>query len=603
MRAKIRPLNQKARSLPNQRYPKMTSTGSRESTRPIARGVLTAAACLLTILLPLAGCGGQATEANYADLILTNGQFLTMIEDAPLAEALAVRDGVILAVGRQRDLASLEGPQTRVLDLHSATVTPGLVDAHLHLISVGANLSSLDLTGTASFEEVLDMTVRWLEDRSTGAWLEGRGWDQNDWEVKRFPDNGALNRIAPETPVFLRRIDGHAALANDAALAAAGIGPDTPDPEGGKIFRDPDSGKPTGLLLDRAVEIVDEAVPPPSPETIEALILEASAHCASLGLTAVHDAGVTADELSAYQRLARRGALPIRVYAMLEGTERELLDTWYATGPDTDGSDHLEVRCVKMYADGALGSRGAALLEPYTDDPGNSGLLLTPPEELKRVIEEAAAHGFQVATHAIGDRANRLVLDTVEAVLSPEGRERLRPRIEHAQVLHPDDLPRFNELGVIPSMQPTHCTSDMPWAGDRLGERRLHGAYAWRTLLESGCLIPGGSDAPVESPAPLAGIYAAMSRQDPSGAPAGGWRPEERLSAAEALAMFTGNAARASFSEALNGTLERGKRADLTILSGNPLLCTPQQVLALDVLATLVDGKAVYQAENCPCDF
>jgi len=558
--------------------------------------------CLLLGILVLAQCR-KTEEKSYADLILTNGQILTMVKGNPVAEALAIRDGGIIAVGRAQDLLALEGPETRVEDLRGATVTPGLTDAHVHLVSVGDNLSRLDLTGTTSFEEVLGKTAQWLEDRPVEGWLLGRGWDQNDWKVKRFPDNRALNRIAPVTPVCLRRVDGHAALVNDTALAAAGIGPETPDPEGGKIFRDPETGKPTGLLLDRAVDLVDQAVPPPSPGAIERCILEASAYCASLGLTAVHDAGVTAAQLQVYQRLAAAGSLPIRVYAMLEGSEPDLLEQWYDTGPDTEISDHLVVRCVKLYADGALGSRGAALLEPYSDDPENRGLLLTPPDELRRIYRSATRHGFQVATHAIGDRANRIVLDTVEEVLTPEERQQLRPRIEHAQVLHPDDLPRFHALGVIPSMQPTHCTSDLPWAAERLGDRRVTGSYAWRSLLETGCRIPGGSDAPVESPDPLAGLHAAITRQDRSGHPAGGWYPGQRLSAEEALTMFTIDAGYASFSEESTGTIEPGKRADLTVLATNPLLCAPQQIPEIEVLATVVDGKAVFKADGFACDF
>ncbi len=559
-------------------------------------------ACLLTGLFTLCHCA-KKPEMAYADLILTNGQILTMSEGRPVAEALAIRDGGIIAVGRGQDVMPLAGPQTRVEDLQGATVTPGLTDAHLHLVSVGANLSSLDLTGTTSFEEVVEKTAHWLEDRSANGWVLGRGWDQNDWQEKRFPDNRALNRLAPETPVCLRRIDGHAALVNDAALAAAGIGPETPDPEGGRIFRNPDTGVPTGLLLDRAIDLVNEAIPASTPQSIERHILTASAHLAGLGLTAVHDAGVTSDQLEVYQRLAGQGALPIRVYAMLEGAEPDLLEHWFERGPDTEMADHLVVRCVKLYADGALGSRGAALLDPYSDDGDNRGLLLTPPEELQRLYGAATRHGFQVATHAIGDRANRIVLDTVEQVLSPGERERLRPRIEHAQILHPQDLPRFAALQVIPSMQPTHCTSDMPWAGTRLGQQRLTGAYTWRSLLETGCRIPGGSDAPVESPAPLTGIYAAVSRQALDGTPEGGWRPEERLSPGEALAMFTRDASFASFSEELTGTIEPGKRADLTVLALNPLLCAAEEIPEIEVLATLVDGKAVFKADSFPCDF
>jgi len=558
----------------------------------------------LTVALFLFGQCRKAPIPHYADLILTNGQIITMVDERPLAEALAVRDGGIIAVGRTADLLVHHGPQTRLLDLGGAAVTPGLIDAHLHLVGVGAHLDSLDLTGTTSYRDVLDRTARWLEDRPGSGWVTGRGWDQNDWAEQSFPDNRALDQIAPQgRPVSLRRVDGHATLANSAALAAAGIGPDTPDPEGGKIFRDPETGRPTGLLLDRAVELLEEARPTPARDVIERQILAAMNHFAELGLTAVHDAGATAPVIEAYQHLAAAGDLPIRAYVMLEGSEPELLEQWFKSGPDTTTDDHLVVRCVKMYADGALGSRGAALLEPYADDEGNRGLLLTPPEELQRIAAEATRHGFQVATHAIGDRANRIVLDVLETALGPEDRRRLRPRIEHAQILHLDDLPRFSALGVIPSMQPTHCTSDMPWVTDRLGPDRLAGAYAWRSLLDTGNRIPGGSDAPVETPAPLAGIHAAITRQDRDSRPAEGWFPEQRLSATEALALFTRDASHAAFSEASTGTIQPGKRADLTVLGRNPLLCAPAEIPDIEVLATLVDGRAVYSSPHAPCDF
>jgi predicted amidohydrolase YtcJ len=537
-----------------------------------------------------------------ADLILTGGQFLTLTEARPVAEALALGEGKILAAGREEDLLALRGPETRVVGLAGATALPGLTDAHLHLRSLGQHLAQLDLRGTTSFAEVLGRTADWLARRPGGDWVIGRGWDQNDWLDPCLPDNRELNRLAAGVPVLLWRVDGHAVLASESALAAAGIGPATPDPEGGRIFRDPHSDRPTGLLLDNAAERVRQAVPEPAPREMEEIFRRSLAYCASLGLAGVHDAGVGPAELEALRSLARRGELPIRVYAMLEGTEEELCASWLASGPDVDGADRLIVRCLKFYADGALGSRGAALLEPYSDDPGNSGLLLTPPPELERRIADSAHAGFQVAVHAIGDRANRLVLDTLERAMTPEEIRHLRPRIEHAQILDPQDIPRFGRMGIIASLQPTHCPSDMPWAGLRLGPARLGGAYAWRSLLDSGCRLAGGSDAPVEPPDPLLGLQAAITRQDAAGQPPEGWMPAQRLSPLEALSLFTRGAAWASFAEAERGTLEADRQADLTILERNPLLVPAGEIPRLRVLATLVDGRPAWQAPGSPLE-
>ncbi len=554
----------------------------------------------LTVLGLSAAAGAGEVSADppgpAADLIVHNAVVHTLDPEVPRAQALAARDGRIVFVGDDEGALALGGEGTRVVDLGGATVLPGMIDAHAHVQGLGKSLRSLDLVGTTSIEEVAERVRRACESEPAGSWIYGRGWDQNDWAEARFPTADQLPECG-DHPVYLARVDGHAYWVNRLALERAGIDASTPDPDGGRIERDA-KGRPTGVLVDRAADLVRQAVPEPSPQEMQIRVLRAQEACLRAGLTGVVDAGVGRQELNAYHALAEEGMLKIRVYVMLDLEEAGLLDA-YLSSPPLVGlhDDLLTVRAVKAYSDGALGSRGAALLAPYSDDPDNAGLLVNDPAALEALTTRALAGGWQVGTHAIGDRANRVVLDVYERALAaaPAGDHRLR--IEHAQVVDPADIPRFAELGIIPAMQPTHCTSDMPWAGERLGPERLQGAYAWRTFLDAGVRIPLGSDFPVESHRPLWGIYAAVTRQDHAGEPEGGWRPEQRLSIEEAIRGFTVDAAYGSFEEEIKGTLTVGKLADWVVLDRDPMAVPPAELLETRVRMTVLGGQIVHGAE------
>jgi predicted amidohydrolase YtcJ len=425
------------------------------------------------------------------------------------------------------------------------------------------------------------------------AWILGRGWDQNDWAVKEFPRKGTLDAAAPGRPVLLRRVDGHAAWLNGAALARVGITAQTPDPDGGRILRDA-SGEPTGILVDNAVDLATKVVPEPSQTERVRRLKVAMDHCLALGLTGVHDAGATQEQIADYHLLLSARELKLRLYVML-ADDPATLEVWLPRGTQTsDGL--LTVGAVKLYADGALGSRGALLLQDYSDDPGNRGLAVSTPEHLIDVARRAGHAGFQVCTHAIGDAANRRVLDVYEQVLGELKPGDRRWRIEHAQVLAPADIPRFARLGVIAAMQPVHCTSDMDWVPARLGEERSAGAYAWRSLLDSGAHLCFGTDFPVESADPLPGLYAARTRMHTDGTPAGGWHPEQCLTGREALALYTTGSAYAAFMEKRLGRIAPDCLADLTVLSGDPVAAPPAELRKMKALMTIVGGRVEYEA-------
>ncbi|HET6201783.1 MAG TPA: amidohydrolase [Planctomycetota bacterium] len=541
---------------------------------------------MLASLLPLAVVLSGNPEP--ADLVLRAGKIHTVHAARPAAKALAVRGGRIVAVGEEADVAPLLGPQTAILEFPGATVVPGLIDAHAHFASLGQSLETVDLVGTKSFEEVVARVAARARETPKGRWVIGRGWDQNDWEKKEFPDHRALSAAVPENPVWLSRIDGHAGLANAAAMALAGLDPSAADPPGGKVHRFPD-GSPTGVFVDDARGLVARKVPGPSKEDLRRWILRAQEECLKAGLTGVHDAGVGEETIATYRELADSGELRLRVYAMFSG-DAVPPDRWSALH-EVGRRGVLTARAIKIVADGALGSRGAALLEDYADDPGNRGLLTTPPERVEALCGEALARDIQVCVHAIGDRGNRLVLDAFEKVWEGKPRPDLRWRIEHAQVVSLEDLPRFARLGVIPSMQPTHATSDGPWAPARVGPERMKGAYAWRRFLDAGCRIAAGSDFPVESPDPRKGLFAAITREPESGgAP---FDASQRMTPEEALRSFTLDAAAAAFEEKEKGSLEPGKLADFVVLDRDPLAVAPREILAARVLATFVGGARV----------
>jgi predicted amidohydrolase YtcJ len=469
-----------------------------------------------------------------------------------------------------------------------------MTDAHAHLFGLGDFLRSIDLTDTRSYEEIVSRVAAKVKDAPAGRWIIGRGWDQNKWGNTAFPTHEALSRISPNNPVLLERIDGHAQLANAAAMKAAGITAATKDPAGGRIERAA-NGEPTGVFVDNAMGLLERVVPSMSHDEMKNATLAAITEANKYGITGLHDAGEPKAVLDVFEELAKAGTFSLRVYAMI-GDDSTALDYYFKRGPLNAGYDSkLWIRSIKLYADGALGSRGAALLDPYADDPKNIGLLRTTPAHLQDVSTRALRNGFQVATHAIGDRGNRVALDAYEAALKTVPTADHRFRIEHVQVLDHADVPRFAQLGVIPSMQAVHQTSDMYWASTRLGYARTLGAYAWRSLLETGVDIPNGSDTPVERVNPLYSFHAAVSRKDDNSWPPGGWFPEQMMSREEALKSMTIWPAYAGFQEKELGSLTPGKWADFVILDRDIMSVPESDILGTAVLATYIGGRAVFE--------
>jgi len=534
---------------------------------------------------------------QQADLVVTNAQIYTSDVNRPVAEALAVRAGRIAFVGSNRGALALAGPRTERLDLAGKTVITGMVDAHAHLLGLGQALRTVDLVGTRSYDEVIARVVEGAKTARPGEWIRGRGWDQNDWADTRFPTHAALSRAVPNNPVYLTRVDGHAALVNAKALELAQVTAATPDPSGGRFIRD-SANNPTGVLVDNAQGIVGRVIPVPSRAELKEQTLAAIAEANRWGLTGIHDAGVAPEGIAVYEELAKEGRYNLRNYVMVRSSD-SVLDAFMQRGPQKALYDgRLWIRAIKLVADGALGSRGAALLEPYSDDPGNTGLITTPPERIKSVAVRALKAGFQLNVHAIGDRANRIVLDQFEAALREVPTADHRFRIEHAQILRYQDIPRFAELDVIPSMQGSHQTSDMYWVPNRLGWARAQGAYAWRSLLNTGVVIPNGSDFPVEAVNPLISFHSFFTRQDADNFPPGGWMPEQRTTRQEALLSITLWPAYAAFMENESGSLTAGKYADFVVLDRDIMAVAPEAVLGTHVLLTVLGGKAVYRANS-----
>jgi predicted amidohydrolase YtcJ len=520
--------------------------------------------------------------AQTADLAVTNAHIYTVNPKQPRASAIAVRQGRILGVGD--DVSRYVAPSTRVIDAKGATIVPGLIDSHGHVRSLGDMLGSIDLRGVTSESEAVAKVREAAKRCKPGEWIRGTAWDQNLWAGRQFPDAVGISKAAPDNPVSLERVDGHAIWVNRKAMEIADINARTPDPQGGRILRDA-NGAPTGVLIDQAQQLVSRKIPGPSQEQVEQSLLRATRELARDGITTVHDAGVQYADIEGYRSLIRKGQLPIRIYAMV---------LYPLPPPDKlEVGDYLTVRSIKLIADGALGSRGAAMIEPYTDDPGNRGLLILDRATIRAAAEKALAKGFQVNTHAIGDRANRTVLEAYGDVL--KGKNDKRFRIEHAQIVAPEDFAKFRQYSIIASMQATHATSDMLWAQDRVGPVRIKGAYAWQTFLHLGVHVPNGSDFPVENPNPLLGFYAAVTRQKLNGLPERGWFPEERMSREEALRSWTIEGAYAAFEEDRKGSLEPGKMADFVMLSGDIMTETPGEIPITRVTMTVVGGKIVYQ--------
>jgi hypothetical protein len=555
--------------------------------------VKSAVTALIAVLLLAQGTSAPPT------LIFHHARIYTVDAANTISEAIALQDDRIVRVGSDADVLKLRASSTRVVDLGGAAVLPGLHDAHGHFTGLGAFLQSLNLRGTTSYQQIVDRVRERVAMARPGEWIVGRAWDQNDWADTRFPAHEALSAVSPDNPVYLTRVDGHAGLANRAAMTLAGLTAATPDPPGGRILRGADNA-PTGVLIDNAQGLVSGRIPLVSDRQLEEQILLADREMRRLGITTVDDAGTDGRTVDAYKRLIDAGRLKTRLYVMLRGS-LAALQPFFAKGPVTDYANHrLAVRAIKIVADGALGSRGAAMLEPYDDESGIRGLLTTPPEEIYAQTLAASKAGFQTAVHAIGDRANRIVLDTFERVQREvPGSRGLRMRVEHAQILDAKEIPRFAALGVIASMQATHATSDMPWVPTRIGRARMEeGAYVWRKILATGAVIANGSDFPVEEPDPMRGLYAAVTRQDASGSPRGGWMADERMTRQEALVSFTRSAAFAAHAESLTGSLEVGKLADLVVLSSDIMRVQPPDILETTVRMTIVGGEIVHDTAS-----
>ena len=536
----------------------------------------------------------QGVTNAPADVIVTNAHIYTVDDSRPAAQAFAVRDGVFAFVGSEHEAMALKGPNTRVVDMHGATVVPGLADAHGHLTELGETLHIVDLAGSLSYDEVIERTKQRNGNVPSGAWIQGHGWDQNRWASKQFPTSDALTRAFPNNPVVLTRVDGHALLANALAMQAAKVTAATKDPVGGRIVRDA-SGKPTGVFVDNAKELIERAVPQPTDAQLEQAISDAITDVHRWGLVSIHDPGEPRRIIDIMESMAKNGKFDLRGYILI-GDDSATIAHYYTLGPRSAlYGGHLWVRAIKLYSDGALGSRGAAMLSPYSDDPGNTGLLVSSEAHLQSVATSALRHGFQVATHAIGDRGNRNALDAYDAALKAVPTADHRFRVEHAQILDPADIPRFAELGVIPSMQASHQTSDMRWAEDRVGPSRIRGAYAWRSLLNTGVIIPNGTDFPVENVNPLITFHSAVTRSDSTGWPDGGWYPEQRMTRDEALKSMTIWAAYAGFQEHVMGSITPGKYADFTVLDQDIMTIPAMDILKTHVLATYIGGDAVYE--------
>ncbi len=508
----------------------------------------------------------------------------------PRAEMAVAVGGRFTCVGSRNECGPRAPPGARVVDLAGGTATPGLADAHGHVVSLGEALERADLRGAKSEVECIDRLEQRAASAPPGAWILGRGWDHTRWPGQRLPTEGPLSRAISDHPVLAWRVDGHAVWVNAKALALAGITNATPDPPGGRIERDP-SGRPTGVLVDNAQELVRSKIPRAGPQATREAILTAQDRLVAVGLTSVHDAGVDGATLEIYRSLASQNLLKIHVYAMLDGQKPLTeLDAQMALWRKTPRIGLLSVGAVKLYADGALGSRGALLFEPYADDPGNRGLAVTPPEELRARIERVAHAGYQPAVHAIGDRACAETL--ADFVLASRIREDLRPRVEHLQVLRPRDVPLLVQAKAVASMQPTHATSDGPWVEARLGPgtERQRGAYSWRSVLDAGAPLACGSDFPVEDPDPRAGIYSAETRRW-AGGPAAGWMPEQRLTREEAIRCFTTGAAYAEHAEHERGRIQVGYEADLTGWGGDILGAPPEAIPTLPITWTVVAGR------------
>jgi predicted amidohydrolase YtcJ len=563
--------------------------------------------CSVTLFsILLTSCTSPKKDA--ATLLIYGGPIYTVDTIQSTVEAVATKDNKILFAGSLADAEKYKDEQTQLIDLKGKTMTPGLIEGHGHFMGLGYNELNLDLMNTTSYQEIIDAVAAAVEKAEPGEWITGRGWHQSKWTkmpsdtVNGFQTHYRLSAVSPDNPVYLGHASGHAGFANAAAMDIAGLqvlpkdGINKLEVEGGEVMRD-QLGRPTGIFNERAQGLITKHIPESTPEKDAKAFELAIAACHRNGITGFHDAGIGRETIALYEKMKTEGKMKARLYVMLTGWDKELLNEWYEKGPLIDSAHLLTIRSVKLNCDGALGSRGAWLLEPYTDRPGHYGLETLPMDFVKETALNGLQGGFQVCSHAIGDRANREILDRYEVAFDelPDLATDHRFRIEHAQHIHPDDIPRFAQLGVIPAMQAVHLSSDRPWAIDRLGEQRIkEGAYMWQALLKSGIPIVNGTDVPVEPLNPIASLYASVSRKTLNGTPEGGYEPEQKMTREQALRSYTLDAAYGAFEEDIKGSITVGKLADFTIYSQDLMTVAEEEFLNTEIAMTIFDGKVVY---------
>lgn len=562
-----------------------------------------AGAFLLTVYLT--GCSEKKTPA---DLIIRGGTIYTVEDGNSVVEAVAVRADKIVFAGALKDVSKFEGENTQIIDLQGKTMTPGFIEGHGHFMGLGYNELNLDLMSVTSYEELVEKVKAAVAKAQPGQWIVGRGWHQDKWTTKPeimfkgFQTHQLLSSVSPNNPVFLRHASGHAGFANARAMQLAGVNQLSVEKlgkdlgEGGEIILD-NLGNPTGIFNERAQSLIAQHIPENTEETdSQALELAISASLRN-GITSFHDAGVSRENIELFRKFKNENKLNTRLYVMLTGFDSELIYEWFKKGPEIDSTNLLTIRAIKLNCDGALGSRGAWLLEPYTDRPDFSGMATLSMDTVMKISREGLKHGFQVCSHAIGDRANKEILDRYEIAFkeNPAAKDH-RFRIEHAQHLQPTDIPRFGQLGVIPAMQAIHLSSDRPWAIDRLGEKRIkEGAYMWQSLLKTGAVVVNGTDVPVEPINPIASFFASVTRQTLAGEPTGGYEPEEKMTRVQALRSYTLDAAYGAFEEKIKGSIAPGKLADFTVFTQDLMTVPDEKILATEVAMTILGGKILYE--------
>jgi predicted amidohydrolase YtcJ len=562
------------------------------------------ACILILIFVAMFSCA----DKKNADLVITGGTIYTMNDAQTTVEAVVVNADTIVFAGSEKEAREWVGEKTKVIDLQGKTMVPGFIEGHGHFMGVGLNELDLDLSGVANFDEIVEKVKLAVSKAKPGEWILGRGWHQDKWDkkpldmVKGFPSHVELSKVSPNNPVFLSHASGHMSLANAKAMEIAGVNLlsieslNKYSEEGGEIIRDK-NGNPTGLFNENAEDVIWKFIPSSDSVRIAKAFELATNVCQRNGITSFHDAGVGRGTIDFYKNQNKQEKLGVRLYVMVTGWDRDLVHEWMKMGPEIDPNHWLTIRSIKLNCDGALGSRGAWLLEPYTDRPDFSGMATLSMDTVLATSREALKSGFQVCSHAIGDRANREILDRYELAMkeNPDVNDS-RFRIEHAQHLNPSDIPRFGSLGVIPAMQAIHMSSDRPWAIDRLGEKRIkEGAYMWQSLLKSGAKIVNGTDAPVEPVNPIPSFYASVSRMTLKGEPKGGYEPEEKMTREQALRSYTLDAAFGAFEEKFKGSIEKGKLADFAILSKDIMTVPEKEILTAELLTTIIGGKVVYE--------